>query len=64
VISIAINTECERLVIAEAVAIKKGMKIPALTPCRRPRLTNANVDDYYNGSTTRSCRRWPRTPST
>jgi ribose transport system substrate-binding protein len=37
-------------IIAEAVAINKGMKIPALTPCPQLMLTKANVDTYYNGT--------------
>lgn len=34
--------------IAEAVAIKNGIKPPDLTPCPQIMLTKANIDTYYN----------------
>lgn len=33
--------------IAEAVAIKQGVKVPALSPCPQIMLTKANIDTYY-----------------
>jgi ribose transport system substrate-binding protein len=33
--------------IAEAVAIKKGIKVPALSPCPQLMLTKQNIDTYY-----------------
>jgi ribose transport system substrate-binding protein len=38
--------------IAEAVAIHKGIKVPAYTPCPQLMLTKANVDTYYNADNT------------
>lgn len=33
--------------IAEAVAIKKGIKVPSLSPCPQIMLTKQNIDTYY-----------------
>jgi ribose transport system substrate-binding protein len=38
--------------IAEAVAIKNGIKPPALTPCPQIMLTKTNIDTYYNADNT------------
>jgi ribose transport system substrate-binding protein len=35
-------------ILAEAVAIKKGIKVPDLTPCPQIMLTKDNIDTYYS----------------
>jgi ribose transport system substrate-binding protein len=34
-------------ILAEAVAIKQGIKVPDLTPCPQIMLTKDNIDTYY-----------------